>query len=96
MGLAFGVFAIAELARPLPGWTRWLGLAAGVLYAVSQFAVRPALRRLRASMGGSTDGVAEADPRRRRFGMLHGVSMLLFAVQLPLVAIALVGVALGR
>ncbi|MGZ6142857.1 MAG: hypothetical protein ACXWLM_05940, partial [Myxococcales bacterium] len=35
------------------------------------------LRALRAEIGGSTEALDPADPRRRRFGSLHGVSVIL-------------------
>ncbi len=47
------------------------------------------LRKLRTEIGGSTEGLAEDDPRRKQFGMLHGVSVLLLLAQIALAAVAL-------
>ena len=40
------------------------------------------LRRLRDALGGSTEGLEAGDPRRKRFGALHGVSVLLLLAQI--------------
>ena len=57
-------------------------------------AVRPAIRRLRDQLGGSVEKVATDDPRRKRFGALHGISMLLLLLQLACAATALLAIAL--
>ena len=64
-------------------------LIGGALFLISELVVWPAVRRLRTAMGGSRDNVPEGDPRRRRFGMLHGVSMLLIFAELICAAAAL-------
>lgn len=68
------------------GGAFWLGVLS-LLFALLQLADDRQVRRLRAEMGGS---VAEDDPRRRRFGLLHGVSMLMFLLHTLLAGAALV------
>jgi uncharacterized membrane protein len=64
-----------------------VGVMAG-LALVSQRWVGPRIAALRAEMG-EVSAVARDDPRRRRFGRLHGVSVLLLMGQLLLGALAL-------
>jgi hypothetical protein len=54
-----------------------LPLLVAVACAAAQFAVAPRIARLRAEIGPSVDALAVTDPRRRAFGRLHGVSVLL-------------------
>jgi hypothetical protein len=67
-------FLLTAAAPRGPGF--WLGLAA-LVFAGTEWLVDARVRALRAELGGSTEGLAEGDPRRRRFGALHGVSVLL-------------------
>lgn len=54
-----------------------LAVATAVLCAVAQFGVAPRIHALRAEMGPNIEALATSDPRRRAFGQLHGVSVLL-------------------
>jgi hypothetical protein len=72
-------FAIAavEGAR---GPATWFG-AACLLLQVIALPVDLATRRIRREVGGSIDTLEAGDPRRRRFGALHGIAMLLLLLQ---------------
>jgi hypothetical protein len=48
------------------------------------------VRRIRRELGGSVGSLDPADPRRRRFGALHGLSMLLLFGQVALGTVGLV------
>ena len=48
--------------------------------AVAQFVISPKIDSLRAEMGGAVDSLAPSDPRRVRFGKLHGLSVLCMGV----------------
>jgi len=62
------------LARPWPAWA--LPLAMGLLAAVSEWGITPAIDAVR-----SRAFAPEPDPAAlQAFGRLHGLSMLLFAV----------------
>jgi hypothetical protein len=73
-----------------PGAARWPALGAALLHFASDLFVRPTLRRMRAELGGSIEHAAPDDPRRKRFGALHGVSMLLLLGQLVGAAASLI------
>ena len=73
---------------PVAAW-----IAGSLVFGASELLVKRALHALRDEMGGSTENVPAGDPRRKRFGALHGVSMLLLLVQLVCAAAALVAVA---
>jgi hypothetical protein len=75
-GLLFAAAAYQELPRP----TRIAGQLA-LLLMVSSLLLDAPLRRLRAQMGGSTEGLDADDPLRKRFGALHGISVLLLIGQ---------------
>jgi hypothetical protein len=63
---------------------RGAGLKLGILAAAGFLASLPvdaAVRELRSRIGGSTDGLAQDDPRRKRWGRLHGASVLLLLAQ---------------
>ena len=47
------------------------------------------LRKLRDQIGGSTEGLEASDPRRKRFGSLHGLSVLILIGQILVAAAAL-------
>jgi hypothetical protein len=82
--LAFGVSVLlggVEVAA-------WLGAGCLLLQAAA-IPVDSATRRIRRTLGGSVDALAPEDPRRRRFGALHGLAMLLLLVQILLSAAAL-------
>jgi hypothetical protein len=48
------------------------------------------IRALREQLGGSTEGLDAADPRRKRWGALHGASVLLLLAQIACAAVGLV------
>lgn len=65
-----------------------LGLGC-ILFQLASSPVDTRLRKLRNEIGGSTEGLAEDDPRRKQFGLLHGISVLLLLAQIALAAVAL-------
>lgn len=65
-----------------------LGLGC-ILLQLASSPVDSRLRKLRTDLGGSTEGLADDDPRRKQFGVLHGVSVLLLLAQIALAAAAL-------
>ena len=75
VGLALASFALG--ARGLPSW---LALAACV-FTLAALPLDRSLVKLRDELGGSTEGLPAGDPRRKRFGALHGVSVLLLLAQ---------------
>ena len=77
--LVFGLAAILG-AR---GVATWLG-GGCLLLQVAAIPVDGATRRIRRELGGNVDALAAGDPRRRRFGALHGVAMLLLLLQVLL------------
>ena len=70
----FGGF---ELSNSAPLWAG----AAAVLTAAQAILDRR-IRALREQLGGSTEGLAKGDPRRKRWGALHGASVLLLLAQI--------------
>jgi hypothetical protein len=86
-GLAALVFGLSVLLGAA-GIATWLG-AGCLLLQISAIPVDAATRRIRRTLGGNVDALAPEDPRRRRFGALHGVAMLLLLVQVLLSAAAL-------
>jgi len=71
------------------GPATWLGAGCLLLQAAA-IPVDAATRRLRNAIGGEVDALAPDDPRRRRFGALHGLAMLLLLLQVLLGAAGLV------
>ena len=65
-----------------------LGLGC-ILFQLASSPVDTRLRKLRVELGGSTEGLAEGDPRRKQFGVLHGISVLLLLAQIALAAVAI-------
>jgi hypothetical protein len=47
------------------------------------------IRALREAMGGSTEGLDPADPRRKQWGALHGGSVLLLIAQVAIAGFSL-------
>jgi hypothetical protein len=86
--LAVG-FQIAALLLGARGPANWLALGAAVLTA-AESSVQQGVRRIRRELGGSVDALESADPRRRRFAALHGISMLLLLGQVVLGTIGIV------
>ena len=79
-GIAVGLAACA-LQWGEGGAGRGLRLALPVVVALgcaaAQLGVAPRIARVRAEIGPSVEALAPTDPRRREFGRLHGVSVLL-------------------
>ena len=89
VGLALGLTAVALGATGRSGRAAVvLGGVLAVLAAASLFVVTPEIASLRSS-GDSLSHLPPTDPARRRFGMLHGLSTVLFGLQAVL-AVALV------
>jgi hypothetical protein len=82
------VFASAVLLGA-SGPATWLG-AGCLLLQVAAIPIDAATRKIRRELGGNVDALAAEDPRRRRFGALHGLAMLLLLLQVLLGASALV------
>ncbi len=82
------VFAVAVLLGA-SGPATWLG-AGCLLLQVAAIPIDAATRKIRRELGGNVDALAAEDPRRRRFGALHGLAMLLLLLQALLGASALV------
>ena len=66
-----------------------LGLVLAALAAASLFLVTPEIASIRRAVGDGLSHLPPTDPARRRFGMLHGISTVLFGLQAVL-AVALV------
>jgi hypothetical protein len=76
--LALLALAAALGARaPLYAW-----LPGAALFLAGELGVKPALRKMRQDAGGSIEHLPAGDARRKQFGALHGVSMLLLLGQL--------------
>jgi hypothetical protein len=86
--LAAILFAVSALLGA-SGPATWLGGGCLILQAAA-IPVDVATRRTRRALGGEIDALAPGDPRRRRFGALHGVAMLLLVLQVLLGAAGLV------
>ncbi len=87
-----GAAVVLFVAAAFAGLRRGERIAGGVLvlFTVTGFLVDSRLRRLRREIGGSTEGLDAADPRRKRWGALHGISVLLLVAQVALAGIAVV------
>jgi hypothetical protein len=77
--LVFGLSALLGARGP----ATWLG-GGCLLLQVAAIPVDAATRRIRRELGGNVDALAPEDPRRRRFGALHGIAMLLLLLQVLL------------
>jgi hypothetical protein len=82
--LALGLAAVTGAQ----GMATWLG-AGCLLLQVAAIPLDAATRKVRRELGGNVDSLAPDDPRRRRFGALHGAAMLLLLVQILLSGAAL-------
>ncbi len=84
----------AAVALTVVGWlfvrawpTYWATAAA--IFTIAHAPLDAGIRRFRDQIGGSTEGLAPDDPRRKRWGALHGVSVLLLMAQITCGAIGL-------
>ena len=88
-GLVLGLAAVVLGATGRSGRAAMvLGAVLAALAAASLFLVTPEIARLRHATGEALSQLAPGDPTRRRFGVLHGVSTVLFGLQ-AVVAVAL-------
>ena len=82
VGLALGLAAVALGASGRSGRSAVvLGLVLASLAAASLFLVTPEIASLRRAAGEGLSHLPPTDPLRRRFGLLHGVSTVLFGLQ---------------
>ncbi|HWE25429.1 MAG TPA: hypothetical protein VG496_15935 [Myxococcales bacterium] len=72
-------FASAILAGAR-GPSTWFGGACFVLQLIA-IPIDLATRKIRRDAGGAMEALDIGDPRRRRFGALHGIAMLLLLLQ---------------
>lgn len=84
----------AAVALTAIGWwflrawpTYWATAAAAV--TIAHAPLDASIRRFRDQIGGSTEGLAPDDPRRKRWGALHAASVLLLLAQIACGAIGL-------
>ena len=63
--------------------------AAAALALVASLPADAALRKLRAQIGGTTEGLPAGDPRRKTWGRLHGLSVLLLLAQVSAAGVGL-------
>jgi hypothetical protein len=82
------VFVVAVLLGAR-GASTWLG-GACVLLQLAAVPVDAATRTLRRDLGGNVEALTADDARRRRFGALHGVAMLLLLLQIVAAGIGIV------
>jgi hypothetical protein len=89
-GLLLGLAAVALGASGRAGRAALvLGAVLAVLAAASLFVVTPEIASIRRATGDALSHLPPTDPARRRFGMLHGLSTVLFGLQ-AVMAVALV------
>lgn len=89
-GLLLGLAAVALGATGRSGRAAVvLGAVLAVLAAASLFVITPEIVRIRQAAGDALSHLPPTDPTRRRFGMLHGLSTVLFGLQ-AVMAVALV------
>jgi hypothetical protein len=89
-GLFLGLVAVALGATGRSGRAAVvLGAMLAALAAASLFVLTPEIARIRQAAGDTLSHLPPTDPLRRRFGMLHGLSTVLFGLQ-ALMAVALV------
>ena len=95
-GLVLGLLAVVLGATGRSGRAAVvLGAVLAALAAASLFVLTPEMARLRQAAGDTLSHLPPTDPTRRHFGMLHGLSTVLFGLQAVL-AVALVALRPGR
>jgi hypothetical protein len=82
------VVFVASALLGARGASTWAG-AVCVLMQLVAVPVDAATRKLRRDLGGNVDALAADDPRRSRFGALHGIAMLLLLVQIVAAGVAI-------
>jgi len=89
-GLLLGLAAVALATTGRSGRAAGvLGAVLVVLAAASLLVVTPEIASIRRTTGDALSHLPPADPARRRFGMLHALSTVLFGLQ-AVMAVALV------
>ena len=89
-GLLLGLLAVALGATGRSGRAAVvLGAVLAALAAASLFVLTPEIARIREATGEPLSHLPPTDPTRRRFGMLHALSTVLFGLQ-AVMAVALV------
>jgi hypothetical protein len=89
-GLVLGLLAVALGATGRSGRAAVvLGVVLVALAGTSLFVLTPEIARIRQATGDTLSHLPPTDPTRRRFGMLHGMSTVLFGLQ-AVMAVALV------
>ncbi|HVE82138.1 MAG TPA: DUF4149 domain-containing protein [Myxococcales bacterium] len=88
------VLGVLEMAGTVGG-ARTLNLKLALVVSMvglalySRFALTPEIRKLRDEMGDQLDQIPATDPRRRRFGQLHGFSVMCLLGEILLGALAM-------
>lgn len=96
LGLVCGALLLASLAYQTGAawrrhWQVWALAAMLVLIAIMEFALQPMMQGLKM---GNPQGFTPGTPEAARFGMLHGISSLLYLAT-SLMGLALVAFGLG-
>jgi hypothetical protein len=63
-------------------------LFAGIVFGATQIAVDLRIRAIRETAAVPVSSLPRTDPIRRRFGMLHGISMLLLLAEIVAAGVA--------
>jgi hypothetical protein len=84
---AVALTVVAWAFQRTPGL--WWATAAAAL-TLAQAPLDARIRALREQLGGSTEGLDRSDPRRKRWGALHGASVLILFAQIACAAAGLV------
>lgn len=88
--LRWAAVALTAIAWLWPRSAPTFWATAAALLTVLHGPLDARVRRLREELGGSTEGLGEGDPRRKRWGALHGASVLMLLGQLACGAAGLV------
>ena len=90
--LRWAAVALTAIAWPLSRSAPLYWATAAAVLTLAHAPLDARIRALREQLGGSTEGLAADDPRRKRWGALHGASIVLLLAQ---IASAAVGLALA-
>jgi len=81
-GLRWAAVALTAVAWFfLRAWPTYWATAAAA-FTLAQAPLDASIRRFRDQIGGSTEGLGPDDPRRKRWGALHGICVLLLLAQI--------------